>query len=92
MSTLIAIKIRYTDNKQKAEILTNEYVKISSDQSYSREFTNTKTEHEPLIDIAFDHMAKQDNKKAYNSNFSMKELKTALNTKKYSAPGADNPL
>ena len=30
-----------------------------------------------------------DNDKAHNSNFSMKELKTALNSKKNSAPGAD---
>ena len=34
-------------------------------------------------------MIKLDNDKAYNSNFSMRELKTALSTKKNSAPGAD---
>ena len=33
-------------------------------------------------------MIKLDNDKAYNSNFSMRELTTALNTKKNSAPGA----
>ena len=88
-NTLIANNIRYTDNKQKAEILTNEYVKISSDQSYSREFINNKRENEPLIDINFEHMITLDNDKAHNSNFSMKELKTALNSKKNSAPGAD---
>ena len=77
------------DNKQKAEILTNEYVKISSDQSYSREFINNKRENEPLIDKTFDHMITLDNDKAHNSYFSMKEFKTAVNTKKNSAPGAD---
>ena len=46
--------------------MTNEYVKISSNQSYSREFIDLKTEHEPQI-----------------------ELKTALNSKKNTAPGAD---
>ena len=34
-------------------------------------------------------MIKLDNDKAHNFNFSMRELKTALNTKKNSAPGTD---
>ena len=88
-NTLVVNNIRYTDSKQKAEILTNEYVKISSNQSYSREFVDLKTEHEPQIDLVFEQMTKLDNDKAYNANFSMKELKTALNSKKNTAPGAD---
>ena len=75
-NTLVVNNIRYTDSKQKAEILTNEYVKISSNQSYSREFIDLKIEHEPQIDIVFEQMTKLDNDKAYNANFSIKELKT----------------
>ena len=74
---------------QKAEILTDQYVKVSSNETHCIEFQRTKIDEEVCINRLFEENMELDNDQPYNAHFTIKELKIALNSKKTSAPGAD---
>ena len=89
VSTLVVNNIRYSENRQKAEILTDQYVKVSSDETHCIEFQRKKIDEDLRINRLFEDNMELDNDQPYNAYFTIKELKIALNSKKNSAPGAD---
>ena len=87
---MVVNNIRYSESRQKAEILTDQYVKVSSDETlYSVAFQRRKIDEETRINYLFEENIGLDNDQPYNAFFTIKELKIALNSKKNSAPGAD---
>ena len=89
VSSLVVNNIRYSESRQKAEILTDQYVKVSSDETHSVAFQRRKIDEETRINRSFEENMGLDNDQPYNAFFTIKELKIALNSKKNSAPGAD---
>ena len=89
VSSLVVNNIRYSESRQKAEILTDQYVKVSSDETHSVAFQRRKIDEETRINYLFEENIGLDNDQPYNAFFTIKELKIALNSKKNSAPGAD---
>ena len=89
MNILKVNNIRYHENHEKAEILTQHYQKVSSDDSLSPTFRQHKLEQEPVIDQMLALNANDGEPLAYNANFTIKELKTALSKKKSTPPGGD---
>lgn len=81
--------LRFHENKDKAEILTKHYQKVSSDGALSQAFMQHKTIQEPIINNLIWRKASSGEHRAYNANFTIKELKTALSKKKSTAPGGD---
>ncbi|MEW8548241.1 MAG: reverse transcriptase domain-containing protein [Candidatus Thiodiazotropha sp.] len=81
--------IRYHDSRDKAEVLTQHYQNTSSNQSLNPEFRIHKEAQEPLIDREVARSASVGEHRVYNTLFTIRELTTALNRKKSTAPGAD---
>ncbi len=73
-------------------MLTNHYKTVSSDENLHPIFLNIKTAQDPIIEQELHQNSSLDpelNKGCLNRNFVMSELRTALNKKKSTAPGAD---
>ncbi|MEW8088496.1 MAG: reverse transcriptase domain-containing protein, partial [Candidatus Thiodiazotropha endolucinida] len=81
--------IRYHENKDKAEALTQHYQITSSNQALNPDFRTHKEAQEPLIDADVIRSASVGEHRVYNTLFTIRELHTALNRKKSTAPGAD---
>ena len=82
VSSLVVNNIRYSESRQKAEILTDQYVKVSSDETHSVAFQRRKIDEETRINRLFEENMGLDNDQPYNAFFTIKELKIALNSKK----------
>ncbi len=76
-----------TDPQQKAEELATQYERVSKDTNLSPSFLAHREEfesqHQSILSERIDHPA------AYNDNFSMPELLSALKDAKDTAPGED---
>ena len=80
---------RYHDNQGKADTLARHYQRISSDELLTQDFRDKKREVEPgITNVVRDGIARGEDE-PYNALFTFKELTTALNKKKSTAPGAD---
>ncbi len=80
------------NNKEKAEVLTDHYTYTSSNKNLHPHFQNVKTRENPVIEQELGDHGSLDpklNNDCLNREFIMSELKTALNSKKSTAPGAD---
>ena len=76
MSTLVVKNITYSEKIQKAEILTDQNAKVSSDKTHCGEFQRRKIDQEIYINRVFVEKAGLDNDQSYNTLFSIKELKS----------------
>ena len=89
MPTLIKDNEAITDNTHKANTLADHYQNVSSNTGYSEKFLNRKQR----IEIQINNTLKNKNEERldinYNNNFSLFELKQALNACSNSAPGED---
>ena len=78
---------KFLNNKDKANILADAFANVSSDTNYSEEFRRRKRAH-TLSNFGNKNM---DNTQKYNTEFTVQELKTALNNCSTSkSPGHDN--
>ncbi len=82
-----------TDNNEKAQVLTNHYKTVASDQNLHPSFLNVKSQQNPIIEQELQANSSLDPEvnevSLLNRKFVMSELKNALNKKKSTAPGAD---
>ena len=75
VSSLVVNNVRYSESKQKAEILTDQYVKVSSNETHSIAFQRRKIDEEIRINRLFEENMALDNDQPYNAFFTIKELK-----------------
>lgn len=81
--------VRYHENSDKAEILAKHYQNVSSNASLTPTFRDHKNEQEPRIDRLVGTNTGNGEHLVYNTDFTIRELSTALNKKKSTAPGGD---
>ena len=89
VETLKLYDARYHTNQEKAEVLTQYYQCVSSDESLDPEFRQHKNTQEPLIDEMIKNKSNSAEHRTFNAPFTLHELKTALDKKRSTAPGAD---
>ena len=80
---------RHQENIDKANALAQHYQKVSSNDLLSPEFRAEKLKRDPDITDTVQASIEGGGGEAYNDLFTFKELTTALNKKKSTAPGAD---
>ena len=80
VGTLKTNNQKYTDDKSKADILAEQYYKISSDENLNDDFKkikdNTEKEHKHTF------QKKTNDNNIINKSITIKELKNTLNNKK----------
>ena len=80
---------RHQENIDKANALAQHYQKVSSNELLSPEFSAEKLKRDPDITVTVQASIEGGGGEAYNDLFTFKELTTALNKKKSTAPEAD---
>ena len=86
VETLKLYDARYHTNQEKAEVLTQYYQSVSSDESLDPEFRQHKNTQEPLIDEMIKNKSNSAEHRTFNAPFTLHELKTALDKKKKHCP------
>ena len=81
VETLKLYDARYHTNQEKAEVLTQYYQSVSSDESLDPEFRQHKNTQEPLIDGMIKNKSNSAEHRTFNAPFTLHELKTALDKK-----------
>ena len=89
VETLKLYDARYHTNQEKAEVLTQYYQSVSSDESLDPEFRQHKITQEPLIDGTIKNKSNSAEHRTFNAPFTLHEVKTAHDKKRSTAPGAD---
>lgn len=89
VDVLNADNIRHHENIDKANVLVKHYQKISSNTQLEQPFKDRKKDADPEITVEINAKINDKRNENYNTLFTIGELKTALNKKKSTAPGAD---